>query len=135
MRITKIDRFSSFALAIGLSVSLAPLSVLGQSRPPSDESATAKLCVVYSNQARTELVVYPLPGSSGGKCGKGSLVRIRLYKANNFLVDQICDQEKAIRKSNTYDPSEPAYDEFTCTMTGAVLDPNASFLSQKVVIR
>jgi len=108
---------------IGLSVAFA------NSGAQTLAKGAALQCTVVLE--KNVFTVIPLK-ESPGKCREGSRVRLMLYKANPFLVDQLCNLDKTFLIQQ--EGSDSTFEQIYCSMTGKVADPNATFRGASVLI-
>ena len=103
---------SSMALAIGSILSAAGTA---QAQSPSGAPVQACQAIAYSH-----IKVIYLVTSSGARCQAGAPLSFKLYKLNDFVVEQACDFSKTINRIR----AEDAMDErVMCAHSGAILEP------------
>lgn len=115
---------ASIALAIGLTLSSAGTA---QAQSPATAPVQACQAIAYSH-----IKVIYLVTSSGARCQAGAPLSFKLYKLNDFVVEQACDFSKTINRIR----AEDAIDErVMCAHSGAILEPERRGGYSGIVLR
>lgn len=118
---------AAFAICATLGAQESALAQGTPATPVSTPPLEACQVIAYSHQRTIYLLT-----SSGARCQAGAPMRFKLYRLNDFVVEQACDFSKTINRI----AAEDAVDErVMCAHSGSILEPERRGGYSGIVLR
>lgn len=123
----KRSGLSLLSLAAVLSLAFASSAMAQSAGAPGFAPGQAKACSASINNNVIEIT------GNGGTCGKGSYITFNLRRVNQYVVEQVCDINREIKRFLVVSPSEDPY--VSCFYAGNIDDPSRKYLGGTITVR